>query len=290
MTSRRARTVGARTALVAFAVAVPVMGPASAGGSSSCSFSAGEVYVELQQDDSSGVLSRNALGVITYQEEGQTAQPCGTATVLNTDTIKIEDTSAGGSTGIILDLSQGGFTDPGGGDIPIRVNLGTGALDTFGLVGGSDPDVWTFGANQRGATRGNLQSDDSAEVKFVSEPDFGFGLSAAGADRACSLGSEARGIPRKSLMGWVWIGGADADVLCGGVTSDRLVGQGGEDRLRGGGAGDVLKGGAEADKLKGGSSGDILRGARGNDTLKGGAGFDRCSGGPGADQEARCER
>ena len=289
MTNRKASIVGFRVALAAFLAVIPVMGTASAGGNSSCTFSGGEVYVNLMQDDSSGILSRDAAGLILYQEEGSTAQPCGVATVLTTDLIKVEDTSSGGSTGIIFDLSEGSFTG-GSGDIPVRIDLGSGTLDTFGLIGGSDPDVWTFGSNARGDSRGNLQSDASAEVKFLSEPDFGFGLSNGGADKACSLGSGARGIPGKSFMGWVWIGGADADVICGGLASDRLVGQAGDDRVRGGGGGDIVKGGADADRLKGGSSGDILRGSKGNDSLKGGAGFDRCSGGPGADQEARCER
>ena len=290
MPNRTTTATGARRALLC----VLALGllflptPARAGGNSTCTFSSGRVYVNLQNDGSSGILQRNAGGVILYQAEGDASpQPCGLATVFTTDRIKVEDTSDDGGTAIFLDVSQGDFSD-GIDDIPVRIDLGAGAIDAFGLIGGSGADHWTFGANRKGLTRGNLQNNESAEIKFSSQPDFGFGASGAGNDRACSRGGG--GIPRQSLIGWVWIGGGGADKLCGGLTSDRLVGRGGNDNLAGGRGGDTLKGGDGADALKGGASGDLLRGGPGPDNLRGGGGFDRCSGGPGADQEARCER
>lgn len=265
--------------------------PSVAGGGSTCTFSGGVVRVELLADGSSGVLQRNAAGIILYREEGSTAEPCGlpAATVFTTDKIEIEDTSNDGGTVIILDVSQGDFSD-GANDIPIRVDLGQGSIDAFGVVGSANADHWTFGAARSGLTKGNLQNNGSAEIKFLSQPDFGFGASRGGSDRACSLGGDSHGMARQSLIGWVWIGGAGADRLCGGLNSDRLVGKGAGDILRGGGAGDVLKGGGKADRLKGGSGGDLLLGNAGPDVLRGGGGDDRCRGGPGADQQARCER
>lgn len=287
-------TTRGRRALVSSAALVLLLllpsSPSTAGGGSNCSQSGSEVHVDLMADGALGILQRNAAGLILYQEEGATsAQPCGTANVFTTTKIEIEDTTSDGGTVIILDVSQGDFSD-GTNDIPITVDLGTGSVDAFGLIGSSAADHWTFGSSQSGLSRGNLQNNGSAEIKFLSHPDFGFGTSRGGNDRACSLGGSSRGIPRKSLVGWVWIGGGGTDTLCGGIFSDRLVGKAGNDNLRGGAGGDVLKGGGDADRLKGAAGGDLLRGNQGSDVLRGGGGRDRCGGGPGADQESNCER
>ena len=286
-------TTNARRALVGTTVLAFLLLPtkSTAGGASTCTQSGTEVRVNLMADGSSGVLQRNAAGAILYDEGGDAtpAEPCGLATVFTTDKIEIEDTSNDGGTAIVIDVSQGDFSD-GTSDIPITVDLGAGYIDAFGVIGSGDRDYWTFGASQSGLTRGNLQNNGSAEIRFLSQPDFGFGASHAGNDRVCSLGGNSHGIPRKSLIGWVWIGGAGRDSLCGGLSSDRLVGKPGGDNLRGGGGGDVLKGGDDADRLKGGGGSDLLKGSQGPDVLRGGPGQDSCRGGPGADRQSRCER
>lgn len=279
---RRARGRLLLLAATSVAFALPA-GTAGAGGTSSCTFTGGEVKVTLQQDDSSGILSRNALGVIEYSD-GTTPdpEPCGTATVVTTDRITIEDTSNGGSTGIILDIRGGHFAD-GGNEIPIIVDLGAGNLDSFGVIGGTGNDRWTFGT-----TKGNLQNDDQGEIEFESLPDFGFGTPRGGNDNLCASGGEGTG--NTSVIGWVFLGGEDDDRLCGSLVTDRLVGGGGNDLVRGKGGGDVIKGKAGNDRLRGNRGNDRLAGGAGGDNLKGGAGIDTCRGGSGGDHKRRCER
>ena len=253
-------------------------------GASTCTFTGGEVIVDLQQDGSSGILSRNAPGVIFYDDESEPPTPpapCGLATTATTTLIRVTDTSNDGSTGIILDLTEGHFTN-GGTEIPIRINLDRGPLDTFGLVGGAGVDFWTFGFK-----KANLQEDQNAELTFVSFPDFGFGSTGGDNDRACANGN--RGTGGSSQIGWVFAGGAGNDVLCGGRDTDRLVGKAGNDRIKGNGGGDTVKGGGGDDRVFGNSSSDVLMGNKGGDHLNGGPGFDGCNGGPGGDEKKRCE-
>lgn len=258
--------------------------PAVAGepGASTCTFSGGEVTVELLEEGSSGILSRNAAGVILYDDESDPpTPPAPCATTLATSLIRIKDTSDDASTGIILDLREGQFAN-GGSPIPIKVNLARGPLDTFGVVGADNGDTLTFGFN-----KGNLQDDTNAELRFVSPPDFGFASGRGGIDRICSGGGRGTGGP--SQVGWVFQGDDGADKICGGRDTDRLIGGDGDDTLLGNGGGDTLKGSRGDDRVKGGSSSDLLFGNKGVDGLNGGPGFDGCKGGPGGDIKARCE-
>lgn len=253
-------------------------------GASTCTFTGGEVLVDLQEDGSSGILSRDAAGLILYDDESEPPTPpapCGLATTATTTSIKVEDTSDDGSTGIILDLNEGHF-DNGGSEIPIEINLARGTLDAFGVISGGGEDFWTFGFE-----KGNLQKDDEAELDFVRPPDFGFGATAGANDHACSNGNRGTGGP--SQVGWVFDGGDGADTLCGGRNTDRILGQDGDDTIKGNGGGDTLKGGDGDDKVSGNSSSDLFFGNKGGDGLNGGPGFDGCNGGPGGDSKKRCE-
>ncbi|MDQ4142335.1 MAG: hypothetical protein M3198_01085 [Actinomycetota bacterium] len=279
--------------LVVLALTLASVVPARAGSSSTCTFEDGKVTVIFHNDGSSGTLQLDDTGtIILYKDEDSpTAQPCGTgATTLTTDRIVVEDRSDNqrsdatrdGSTGIILDLRNGHFAD-GGDEIPIDIDLGPGPLDVFGVIAGGEHDHFTFGVQ-----KGNLQKDTRAEIEFARLPDFGFATLQSGNDRACSSGG--RGTGRASLIGWVFIGGADDDRMCGGLVTDRLLGGRGDDVLRGKRGGDTLKGRDGQDTLRGGVSSDALYGNKGNDGLYGGGSSDFCSGGPGADQKGRCER
>ncbi|HYN36730.1 MAG TPA: hypothetical protein VEV82_07095 [Actinomycetota bacterium] len=280
----------ARLAAVAFSAVALLLGGATPGvqagepGASMCTFTGGEVYVELQEDDSSGILSRDAAGLIFYDDESEPPTPpapCGIATTATTNSIKVEDTSDNDSTGIILDLTEGHFAN-GGNEIPIEIDLALGTLDVFGVFSGASEDFWTFGFE-----KGNLQKDGDAEIEFVKPPDFGFGATAGANDHACSNGRRGTGGP--SQVGWVFSGGEGADKLCGGRSTDRILGQGGDDTVKGSGGGDTLRGGDGDDRVLGSSSSDLLFGNKGGDGLEGGPGFDGCNGGPGGDTKRRCE-
>lgn len=240
----------------------------------SCTFDGSKVRVRLFHDDSSAALSVLA-GAITMNGD-----PCELATVINTDEINVRDTSNGGSTGIIIDLSGGHFSS-GGAEIPFVINLRTGTRDTFGVIGESGDDFITFGRD--GA---NLQDDGEAEVSFQSSPDAGLVAAQDGADRVCAKGGHGTG--DKSPMLWAMSGGQGADKLCGGGGVNFLTGSGGADRLIGDDGPDVLRGRGGSDDLAGKRGNDRLFGGSGDDSLHGGRGIDHCRGGSGSDQLTSC--
>lgn len=280
------RGLGTRRTGVVLAAAVGLAlvqsTPAVAGDNSTCTYSGTIVRVRLLQDGSSGVLQRNAAGAIFYDSETSTPQPCGLATVFTTDRIVVKDASAGGSTGIVLDVSQGDFA-AGPNEIPIKIDLGAGAVDTFAVVGGGGADNWTFGT-----ARGNLQNDAAGEIDFLSQPDYGIAATGGGANRVCASGR--RGTGRTSVMPWVMSGGGGDDKLCGGLRDDHLLGRGGIDRVSGKGGQDRARGGGGIDLVRGNAGNDVLGGGKAADDLRGGRGFDACKGGAGRDREASCER
>jgi Ca2+-binding RTX toxin-like protein len=250
--------------------------PAHAGGDESCTFENNKVKVRLLDDGSSAAVTV-ALGKITMNGNPKS---CGAATVLNTDEINVRDTSNGGSTGFIIDLSGGQFSD-GGTEIPFEIDLRTGTRDAFGVFGSVGNDFMTLG--QDGA---NLQEDGEAEVSFQSSPDIGLIAAQDGVDRVCAGG--AHGTGGRSFLVWAITGGRGADRLCGGGVTDFLSGSGGSDQIGGGPGGDVLRGKAGNDRLAGKSGNDRLFGNMGDDVLIGGRGIDICRGGEGSDQITSC--
>ncbi|MDQ3954348.1 MAG: hypothetical protein M3285_02215 [Actinomycetota bacterium] len=263
-------------------VAEALVAPARADGVTNCSYSpmTMEVLVTLESDGADGVLSRTPSPATAITWNGA---PCDAATVLGTTAITIEDTTNDKDTGVVLDLSNGAFENSSGDEIPISVDLGSGKNDTFGVVGTSGKDYWSFGRR-----KGNLQKDDEAEIKLVSYPDLSFGVTGGGKDRACANGG--RGTGDAALSTWVFSGGNGADRLCGGNATDGLFGEGGDDNLRGYGSPDLIKGDAGDDKIFGSSGNDELRGNDGSDEINGGTGQDLCYGGEGSDSLRRCER
>lgn len=264
------------------ATAVAGAVPAHADGQTNCAYSPAtmEIVVTLESDGADGVLGLAPSPATAIMWNGV---PCGAATVLSTTSIKIEDTTNDKDTGVVLDLSNGPLENASGDEIQISVDLGSGQNDTFGVVGTSGKDSWTFGRS-----KGNLQDDGEAEIKFGSFPDLAFGVTGAGADRACASGR--RGTGDAAINTWVFTGGKGADSLCGGNATDGLFGSGGGDKLRGNGSPDLIKGGAGEDKIFGSSGNDELRGNGDPDEIDGGGGQDLCDGGEGNDALTRCER
>ena len=271
-----------KVVLLVLAMGLALVPGTAAADHSTCTYSDGDVRVRLLHDGSSGVLQRNATGLIIYDGENSTPQQCGLATVFTTDRIVVKDASGGGSAGIVLDVSQGDFA-AGANEIPIKIDLGAGAVDTFAVVGGGGNDFWTFGT-----TKGNLQNDSAGEIEFLSQPDYGIAATGGGTNRACASGR--RGTGRTSVTPWVISGGGGDDTLCGGLRDDHVLGRGGSDRLGGKGGEDRVHAGAGRDLLRGNSGNDSLGAGKGADDLRGGRGFDACRGGAGRDREASCER
>jgi Ca2+-binding RTX toxin-like protein len=239
-----------------------------------------EVHVTLESDGADGVLGVAPAPASAVTWNGT---PCGTATVLTTESIVIEDTTNDKDTGVIIDLSNGPLENSSGDGIPMSVDLGAGRNDTFGVNGTTGNDFWTFGRS-----KGNLQEDEEAEITFESFPDLAFGVTGDGTDRACANGGHGTG-DDAALITWVFNGGGDVDTLCGGNATDGLIGEGGADNLRGYGSPDLIKGRAGEDKIFGSSGNDELRGNNGHDEIDGGTGQDLCYGGEGTDTVRRCE-
>jgi Ca2+-binding RTX toxin-like protein len=239
-----------------------------------CTFENNKAKVRLLDDDSSAVLSVVGAAIT------MNGNPCTGATLVTTTEINVRDTSNGGSTGIIIDLSGGHFSN-GGNEIPIVIDLRTGTRDTFAVAGESGNDFFTLGAD--GA---NLQQDNEGEISFQSSPDIGFIVPQDGADTVSAKGGEGTG--NKSFIVWAMSGGKGPDELKGGGGSDFISGSAGADDLVGDLGNDVLRGRGGNDRLAGKSGNDRLFGNNGNDTLLGGPGIDDCEGGAGDDDLTSC--
>ena len=237
-------------------------------------------------------------GAITLQEfNPQTfqpgpKQPCGAATVTNTDLIR---TQGGGASGALLVANETtgpfapGFTAETTGVSEIEFE--------FQPVGG----VFYGGSNapmvvRLGTLGANINGDDDVDVTLLgSPPVFGY-FGGAGADDIAATGGYGTGDP--SSIDFLVAGGDGTDRLTAGPGRAQLNGLGGNDLVVGGVAGDILtgdagndrvSGGAGADELQGGGGKDRLLGGASRDSLNGGPGRDRCIGGPGKDFIIKCD-
>ena len=254
---------------------------APAAAATNCEFGAGVMRVRMTTGGSSATIQVDPVGGTLILVNGESCGVLPPATVLNTNVIRVIDTTAGKDTGVIVDLSGGEFANSGT-EIRFEINLGAGDRDVFAVSGSSGPDYWTFGTG--GA---NLQHDNEAEIEFVRRPDFGIAAAREGPDRACANGG--RGTGATTFFSWFMSGGASGDRVCGGSVIDLVVGGNGNDILRGFRSGDRLNGSAGDDRLFGARGIDLLRGQNGNDFLDGGSSVDTCRGGAGFDTRLHCE-
>ena len=236
-------------------------------------------------------------GVITMQEfNAQTfqpgpKQPCGAATVTNTDLIR---TQGGGANGALLvaDETTGpfapGFTaeTTGVSEIEFEFQPSGGVF-----YGGSNAPMLV----RLGTLGANINGDDDVDVTLRGSPAvFGY-FGGAGADDIAATGGYGTGDP--SSIDFLAAGGDGTDRLAAGPGRSEMSGLGGNDVVVGGVAGDVLSGDAGNDRVSGGAGSDELVGRGGRDRLLGGAskdllnggpGRDKCIGGPGKDLVVKC--
>ncbi len=193
---------------------------------------------------------------------GEVPQPCGAATVTNTDSISIQG-AAGTTETLILD-QRGGVFGPGATpesntpEIEIATQLGD-SNDRV-IVYGTEGDDFTAAGQSGFAT----SSDGDVDVTF-SPSTFRLDVHLLGGNDHF----DARGT-----------GGAGLNFLGPIVATG---GDGSETLIRGGAAIDSLDGGAGNDVIEGQQSADLIVGGPGNDTMTGGDGGDSMDGGPGAD-------
>ncbi|HEX2031057.1 MAG TPA: calcium-binding protein [Actinomycetota bacterium] len=244
---------------------------------------------------------------------------CGDATVMNTDTVLVED--LGGSavfTFVTISLSGGpfapGFEDEAGDSDEIEFQVDHGAVQApegITVMGSAGGDTITVGANV-GDPLPVAINLDASEVDGIDadvttdSPNVGL-RGSGGSDSLDAGGGAGTG---ETLTGAILqlSGGAGPDLLLGvggsalfgdggndelrtiascfmngGPGGDLLVGAGGNDEFVGGGGDDIAVGGGGKDVLRGKGGHDQLKGRKGNDQLFGHKGNDLLVGGPGTD-------
>jgi Ca2+-binding RTX toxin-like protein len=254
--------------------------PATAGAAATCSFAAGTATVNVPSNDDATV-GRNVAGNIQLNGAN-----CSTATVANTDTIRIDGpgtTALPGHQDVILSLANGplapGLTAEVGStpEIEIVVQLGNG-FDSLALVGSAAADNYRLGT-----TGINLNNDsDGNDVVFSGLDDYVDVSGMAGNDSLSAEGGAGTGAPLQ--RGLNLMGGAGADRMVGGTYHDYLWGDSdapfgppvaaGNDSLLGGDGGDRMYGQDGGDVVDGQGGGDSLYFDAGNDQLRGGDGSD----------------
>jgi Ca2+-binding RTX toxin-like protein len=225
--------------LVASASLAGLAIPAESGATVTCNNAGDVVTVTMSQFNDTAMMSRTAGGAI--QEH---SADCGTATVANTNTIQVTDTS-GSTTYLEVLQDNGGFvggTPEGSGqsEIEFRVDLGTGT-DFVSVTAAS-----AASANFRAGTSGiNYNSDESpgdADITDLAGTAFPSGVEnlylsgsnlsdALGAQGALGTGSILT--QRANLAGFggtnVLVGGDGDDSISGGPATDTIAGNGGAD-------------------------------------------------------------
>jgi hypothetical protein len=278
----------------------------------------GSVHVHLPVQDTNPavpvVLVRAGDAIVVDGE------PCGAATVTNTDSILVDGEDQPGDWGHIfeIDLSGGpfapGMTDEGDGssEIEMRVDPGPSVNDDVTMRGGDEPDVMLLHG-----TAVNLDGapDDVPDLRLIDMHDWATEdsslvnydtlhvVSGGGADR---LHLEARG-PNAPfavygsggpgpdrIVAWSWRAFGDlGDDHMRNIHGAELFGGPGDDRLSarhaafsnsyGGGGDDLLIGGPGPDGPAGGPGHDVMVGFGGPDFMNGNGGADELDGGGGSD-------
>jgi Ca2+-binding RTX toxin-like protein len=304
---------------------VLVMGsPASA--AVTCVFSGTTVTITLSASGDGVFIRRQAdSDVIEFFTFGPTFISCigGTPTVNTTDTINVNDTSAGGSTFVQLMPGNGPFApgdtdEPGASDeIEFSLSFGGGLSDQLVLIGSLGPDHWTLGD-----TGINLNADETATI----DADITYSglestdqVTQTGVDVIDGGGDAVTGGDFDLPMGIQ--SGDGGDTVVGGSVRDSIRPEGSQqtnsnDSIEGGGGRDMVDyesdpngvsvnlalgttTGAGTDRLdsiedaRGSATGsdtlignnqlNNLNGLGGNDTLAGGGGEDYLEGGDGRD-------
>jgi Ca2+-binding RTX toxin-like protein len=261
-----------RVLVAAACLALALAGiPATASAQSRCSYINGVVSLNLAADHVVRLLvveGRIRFADLTHYEF---RGPCGSATVRNTDRIRITEDEAGNSR-LQFDQQIGRFA-PGRtlearGLSEIEVNLGT--LRDIWIMGRTTSEVMTIGelgVNLNGDGDVDLIGSHLAEITVFASDGHDVVRAAGGA------GTGDRWLP--PTWGYLSASGGEGDDLLGGTRrNDHLYGDGGFDELRGGGGRDSLDGGNYSDVIVGGDGGDYIVGGSWADVVEAGPGDD----------------
>jgi RTX calcium-binding nonapeptide repeat (4 copies) len=271
--SRMEASVRRPRALVAAAcLAVALAGiPAMASGYSGCTYASGVVTLNLAADHVVRLLVVEGhikfADLTHYEFRG----PCGSATVRNTDRIRITEDQPGNSR-LQFDQQIGRFA-PGrtleaSGRSEIEVNVGT--LRDIWIMGRATSEVMTIGelgVNLNGDGDVDLIGSHLAEITVFANDGHDVVRGTGGAGTGERWRPPSRGYLSAS-------GGEGDDLLSATGRNDHLYGDGGFDELRGGSGRDSLDGGNYSDVIFGGDGGDYIIGGSWADVVEAGPGDD----------------
>jgi hypothetical protein len=261
-----------RVLVVAACLAVALAGiPAMASGQSGCTYANGVVTLNLAADHVVRLLvvdGRIKFADLThYQFRG----PCGSATVRNTNRIRITEDEPGKSR-LQFDQQIGRFapgrTPEDSGRSEIEVNLGT--LRDIWIMGRATSEVMTIGelgVNLNGDGDVDLIGSHLAEITVFANDGHDVVRATGGAGTGERWQPPTGGYLSAS-------GGEGDDLLTGTARSDHLYGDGGFDELRGRNGRDSLDGGNYPDVIFGDDGGDYIVGGSWADVVEAGPGDD----------------
>jgi Ca2+-binding RTX toxin-like protein len=285
----------ARLTIVSFLSLLTFHSPAGAT-NSSCGYNEKDqsAFVQIVTPTSMRLFVTNAGEIKWSDPMSSQVFDCGKATVMNVDSIGVNDFNSVQASLFILDLQRpfgGGLTPEtvGISEIEFSIDGGTGE-DSLEIHGGDPANRIVFG--EEGV---NLNKDSDVDATLDDLED----ISILGEGRNDVLsGGGGSGTGGPFAMRLLVYGLAGNDSLVGSNAGDTMLGSDGNDTMSGGRGGDVIFGNKGADNLSGGAGGDELDGFQGNDRLRGnsgpdnlegGGGTDDCEGGPGTDTVSGCE-
>jgi hypothetical protein len=271
--SRMEGSVSRSRVLVAAAcLALAIVGiPATASAQSGCTYANGVVTLNLAADHVVRLLvveGRIKFADLTHYEF---RGPCGSATVRNTNRIRITEDEPGNSR-LQFDQQIGRFA-PGhpleaSGRSEIEVNLGT--LRDIWIMGRATSEVMTIGelgVNLNGDGDVDLIGSHLAKITVFANDGHDVVRATGG------FGAGDRWLP--PTRGYLSASGGEGDdLLIGTRRNDHLYGDGGFDELQGRGGRDSFDGGNYSDVILGGDGGDYIVGGSWADVVEAGPGDD----------------
>jgi len=263
-----------RACVMAIAVAggAALIAPATAPAVVTCGFGGSTVTVTLTEADDYTRITRDGAAPANIEaSNGQVPIDCGAATLSNTDTVVVSDTSPG-NTAVFIDQANGGFgpglTQPeptGSSEIEFRVDLGVGTSDSLGAFSPT-PNAGNIRSGTLGLNLNNAESPGDADVTNPAGDAAPAGMEKIqfqGSSLADVLGANGgagtgTGAPDNLLN--IYFAGAGPDQLFGGSGPEEFFGEDGSDSIFArDGVSDTVHCGAGADTVETDAAGvDVL--------------------------------
>jgi hypothetical protein len=237
---------------VVLALAWALLAPAGAAAATTCDYDGSEFFtVRMSAPNDSAILSLSGGSNIAVNSSSEGAISCsgGTATLANTDFIRVLE--EGGGTGTSVSIHNAPEFASG----PEFILANANGTNTLQLFGASAPVHFVMGVQGIDA-----DGDGSKDISFFAVPELVRFFATSGADTISARGSLGTGAAFSASF-LELSGGPGNDTLEGGEQGDVIEGEEGEDVLRGFGGNDRLVGdssGHDAD--------DSFDGGAGSDT------------------------